>query len=260
MFLDEVNAAVTLLHQAVAYQVVLEHRVGPFVFHPDTVVLAAGNLDEDRALASPLSSALCNRFVHFSLRVDAAAWISWARAEQLDPRIVAYVERHRDEVLYDRPNGSRAFPSPRSWAMASRMLARVPAAQARRAVAACVGAPAAERFVSFVRLYEQVRPDRILLTGKLPDFTRGRAAEPSRVHATVHAVADRLRQHGDELDDPSLDHLVAFLQAPGLDPEHALIALSRFWRAEPLASRLRGHPGFRAFAADLVNLHPAVVR
>ena len=42
VFLDEINAAVTRLHQAAAYQIVLERRVGPFEFHPGTKVLAAG--------------------------------------------------------------------------------------------------------------------------------------------------------------------------------------------------------------------------
>lgn len=34
VFLDQINAAVTRLHQAAAYQIVLERRVGPFCFHP----------------------------------------------------------------------------------------------------------------------------------------------------------------------------------------------------------------------------------
>ena len=74
VFLDEINAAVTRLHQAAAYQIVLEHRVGPFKFHPDTLVLAAGNLEEDNAIVAQLSSALCNRFVHYTLRVDTDCW------------------------------------------------------------------------------------------------------------------------------------------------------------------------------------------
>ena len=62
VFLDEINAAVTRLHQAAAYQIVLERRVGPFRFHPDTRVMAAGNLEEDNAIVTPLSTALrrCN--------------------------------------------------------------------------------------------------------------------------------------------------------------------------------------------------------
>ena len=75
VFLDEINAAVTRLHQAAAYQIVLEHRVGSVSFHPETVVLAAGNFPEDNAIVTQLSSALCNRFVHFNLRVDARCWL-----------------------------------------------------------------------------------------------------------------------------------------------------------------------------------------
>ena len=41
VFLDEINAAVSKLHQAAASQIVLEKRVGPFIFHPKTVVMGA---------------------------------------------------------------------------------------------------------------------------------------------------------------------------------------------------------------------------
>jgi SpoVK/Ycf46/Vps4 family AAA+-type ATPase len=258
VFLDEVNAAVSRLHQAVAYQMVLEHRLGPFVFHPDTVVLAAGNREEDRALASSLSSALSNRFAHFELRVDAPTWVAWARSEGLDPRVIAFVERGREDVLYDQPEGAQAFASPRTWALASRLLTRLPPDHARRAVAACVGAPMAQRFVSFLGLYQRVNPERMMRTGRLPDFTRGRAAEPSRLHATVSAVADWLRVDGHELPDDALEHVVAFLTAPGLDPEHAIVALRRFWSNAVLAARLRTTRSFREAASDLVGIHPAV--
>ena len=73
VFLDEINAAVTRLHQSVAYQIVLEKRIGPHVFHPQTVVMAAGNREEDEALAVAMSSALRNRFVHFTLFGKGAA-------------------------------------------------------------------------------------------------------------------------------------------------------------------------------------------
>lgn len=83
VFLDEVNAAVTKLHQAAAYQIVLEHRVGSCRFHKGTVVMAAGNLEEDNAIVSTLSSALANRFAHFILRVDARDWLAWAARASL---------------------------------------------------------------------------------------------------------------------------------------------------------------------------------
>lgn len=254
VFLDEVNAAVSRLHQAVAYQIVLEHRVGPFRFHPETVVLAAGNLEEDQALAVSMSSALCNRFVHFTLRPDASTWVDWARGVGLHPGIVAFVARHGERVLYRRAPGAQAFPSPRSWEMASRLLAVVPERRRKQAVAACVGLPAAEELFSFLRLYAQADPARILVRGRIPDFSRGRDAEPSRVHAIVHAVADWVR-HEHELADDELPNVVRFLRAAGLDAEYRVLFLRRVRDRPGLLSRLKALPEFRDLAGGLVALH-----
>lgn len=259
VFLDEVNAAVTRLHQAVAYQIVLEHRVGPFRFHPDTVVLAAGNLQEDEALATGLSSALGNRFAHFQLRVDAPVWLQWATAEGIDPRILAYVELHGRRVLYDRRSGEVAFASPRSWAMASRLLKRVPDTHARQAVAACVGRRAAEQFAQFLKLYGRLKPDRIVLQGRMPRFT-GANAEPSRVHATVVAVADWACAHANAIPDDRLANLVRFLRVDGLDQELWFLFLRRLARASDLVDRLKALRVFRELAGELVGLHAELYR
>lgn len=259
VFLDEVNAAVTRLHQAVAYQIVLEHRVGPFRFHPDTVVLAAGNLQTDEALATGLSSALCNRFVHFQMKVDAPAWLSWGREAGIDPRVLGYVEMHGGSVLYDRSTGEAAFRSPRSWEMASRLLSRVGPSDVRRAVAACVGPRGAEHFTSYLRLYERLSPTHIIKRGKMPRFA-GRNAEASRVHASVVAVADWTREHADELTDDQIPNIVAFLRCEGLDPELWFLFLRRIWERTDLAARLRALPAFRALAAELVGLQAETYR
>jgi hypothetical protein len=254
VFLDEFNAAVTRLHQSVAYQVVLEHRLGPFVFHPDTVVLAAGNLAEDRALATSLSSALNNRFVHFVLRVDAESWVRWARSAGLDPRVVAFVEHHGARALYRVPRGESAFPSPRSWEMASRLLGRLPPEQGRRAAAACVGRAAAEELFAFVRDWARVHPARVVREGRIPDFRSGEDAEPSRVHATVMAVAEWLVAREGGLEIQEAEHVASLLSAPGLEAEYRLMFLRRVWSRPELAAPLRACPTFRRQASALVSL------
>ena len=102
LFLDEINAAVTKLHQAASYSIVFEHRVGPFAFHAQTVVMAAGNFEEDEALAVPMSTALQNRFRHFIMRVDAEAWLLWAAKQGLSPDIMAFISAFREHALHRR--------------------------------------------------------------------------------------------------------------------------------------------------------------
>lgn len=257
IFLDEINAAVTKLHQAAAYQIVLEHRVGELRLHPETMVLAAGNLEEDEALVTPLSSALCNRFAHFVMRVDADAWLAWAAAEGLEPSMLAYIERHGAEVLYAPGSGEPAFPTPRSWEMASRVMAGADPADLRRLVAACIGTAASERFFAWRRLYGQVKVDRLMRRGEVLDFTTGRNADASFLYAVTHAVGAWLAA-GETLTDAQLPHVVRFLRSPGLDPEYAFLCLRLVRRNEAIFDRLRRLPAFREFAAELVALQPSV--
>ena len=253
VFLDEINAAVTRLHQAAAYQIVLERRVGPFAFHPGTRVLAAGNLEEDNAIVSSLSSALCNRFAHYTLRVDARAWLRWGARVGLSEAVLAYVGNAGEEALYDN-NGDHAFPTPRSWEMASRMYVATPPELQRQAVAACVGPGAAERLFSFTRILGRIKPERIIHKGQAMDFTRGKKAEPSFVYAAVFAVAGWLNQHASELGADELANIVAFLRSPGLHPELVFLCLRQLRPTSGLRQQLGGVPGYRELAGELVSL------
>ncbi|MEE2788007.1 MAG: AAA family ATPase [Myxococcota bacterium] len=253
VFLDEINAAVTRLHQAAAYQIVLEHRVGPFVFHPNTVVLAAGNLDEDNAIVAQLSSALCNRFVHYSLRVDADCWLAWARENQIDEAFIAYISRHGKEALY-RNDGQDAFPSPRSWAMAAKLYARTPRSLQKRAVAACVGPAAAKAFYSFQRVFQRVNAESIIARGQCLDFTTGKNSEPSFMHAAVFSVAAWLRREA-KIADEYLGNIVRFISSPGLDPEYWFLFLRQLKGHPDLLHRLKCVPEYRAVVAGIVDVH-----
>jgi len=252
VLLDEINAAVTKLHQAAAYQIVLEHRVGPFVFHPETVVMAAGNLEEDRAIVTPLSTALTNRFVHFVMRPDVATWLAWAARAGIDERIIAFVAAEGLEVLY-QPGEDYAFPTPRSWEMASKMLTNASPEDMKKVVAACVGRAMADRLVKWLAIYRKIPAADVVLKGKAMDFTAGSTSEPSFIFAAVFCVNSYVAQH--KLDDAHLLHLIRFLRSPGLDPEYQLIFLRQMRaRAHKTLLRLRQLPEFRSLASDIVGL------
>lgn len=253
IFLDEINAAVTKLHQAAAYQIVLERRLGELRFHPDTRVLAAGNLEDDNAIVSTLSSALCNRFAHFTMRVDAAAWLEWASARDLEPSVLAYIGATGAPALYEQSGAELAFPSPRSWEMASRLLHGADPLDLRRLLAACVGMAHADRYLAWRKLYAKVSIDKILKKGQLPDFTTVEGADPSFVYAATYALAGWLRQGG-ALTDAQLPNVLRFLKAPGLDPEYAFLFLRHIRPAGATFARLRRLPAYRALASELVGL------
>lgn len=250
LFLDEINAAVTRLHQAAAYQMVLERRVGLVTFHPGTRVLAAGNLDEDRALATPLSTALNNRFVHFRLRVDVGDWLLWARRQGLHEPICQYMAamggRH-GQNLY-RNTGDDAFPTPRSWAQAARLVAGAPKGTHGALLTACVGATAAEQFLEWQRVALHADPLAILDAGKLPNFERGALAEPSIKLALLRAVADKLAT-AEDLQPIWLDRTAQLLGAKGIDPEHTVMVLQAL--PDTVRTDLAIRPAFKKVAKAL---------
>jgi MoxR-like ATPase len=259
VFLDEINAAVTKLHQAAAYQIVLERRVGEVRFHPDTVVMAAGNLEEDNALVTPLSSALCNRFAHYILRADATTWLDWASQHGVDEAILGYVSRFREEVLYVPDLDGMAFPTPRSWEMASRVFQRGEETDRKRLVSACIGVGAADKLFSWLKIYRQIDAAKIITKGQLVDFTTKSHADPSFTYAATFAVAAWLK-HPDNtkhLTDAQLENIVHFLRSPGLDLEYSFLCVRHFWKNTELVERLRKRPTFREFAGELVNVTAA---
>lgn len=254
VFLDEFNAAVTKLHQAAAYQIVLEKRIGEFQFHPETVVLAAGNREDDNAIVTPLSSALCNRFAHFEMRPDVATWLRWAAANHIQENIMAFIQTNGEEVLF-HASDDHSFPTPRSWAMASRVMERVDPADQKRAIAACIGLPMADRFCKYLEIYRKVNAARIIAGKEKIDFTR--KSEPSFLYAAIFAVAAYLVSA--EIPDQHLDNIVNFISSPGIGPEYQILFLRQLHsRAEKLFDRLKPRAEFRELAGKIVNLRASL--
>lgn len=254
VFLDEFNAAVTKLHQAAAYQIVLEKRIGDFQFHPETVVLAAGNREDDNAIVTPLSSALCNRFAHFEMRPDAATWIDWAAANGIREDIMAFVQTHGVEVLF-APSDEYGFPTPRSWAMASRVMDKAEPEDRKRVVAACIGHAMADRFWRYLEIYRKVNAAAIISGKEKIDFVK--KAEPSFVYAAIFAVANFAATS--DVPDEKLNNVVAFIASPGIGPEYQILFLRHLrHRNVGLFDRLKALPRFRELAAKIVNLRASL--
>lgn len=253
IFLDEINAAVTRLHQAAAYQIVLERRVGTVQFHPGTVIVAAGNLEEDNAIVTSLSSALANRFAHFVLDIDVDGWVRWGATNGVHPDILAYIASHGPSALYDN-NGDVAFPTPRSWERASRLLAVAEPDDRKALVASCVGRPAAEKLHSFTEIYRKIDAEKIIRKGLRIDFTKPGKSDASFIYAAVFCVGTWIYKEP-PLEDAVLPNIVRFLNSPGLDVEYQFLFLRYLaYHDKGVWRRLRKVPEFHELAARLVAI------
>lgn len=186
LFLDEINLAAPAM-QAIAQQLVLDRRVGSYELPEGWFVWAAGNRKTDRAAVFDMPAPLANRFVHFDVEPDLSGFLRFAARASLDARIVAFLA-FRPNLLHRIDPERPAFPSPRSWRMASDLLkAGLPADPA-------VGEPAASELEAFVTIFSDLPDIEAILDGKpiSPSFP----AEPSRCYAVTLALAQRASTAG----------------------------------------------------------------
>jgi hypothetical protein len=119
---DELTAADRTL-QVAAYEFILDRRLGDLYTVPENwYIVAAGNRVSDRAVATTISSALANRFMHVELEPDVEIWIKWAMQHNVHPDVIGFIRFRPDHFFNMEGNLERGFPTPRSWERVSTML------------------------------------------------------------------------------------------------------------------------------------------
>jgi hypothetical protein len=209
-FFDELSTAPPAV-QAALLRVVLERTVGDLTL-PDAVsVVAAANPPEQAADGWDLSAPLANRFCHLDWSLDARAFADgltagwptprppqlaegWAARIAVARSWVAGFVRVRPELALAVPDetagAGRAWPSPRSWDMAARLVAAAEAGGAGDAVAAllvrgCVGNGAGVEFVTWLAEADLPDPEQVLAD---PDgFTLPERGD--RAYAALSSIA-----------------------------------------------------------------------
>jgi len=173
LFLDELTSAPQMT-QAGCYQLVLDRKLGEYVLPDGWVVIAAGNPASERGVHFSMPRPLRNRFVHLDLEADLNDWCKWAVGAGVRPEIIAFL-RFKPDLLHaaDTTSDANAWPTPRSWEMASNVLRGI-------ALDGTVGPAAAAELLAFLRLFRQLPSiDEILLnpeTAPLPAETSAQIA------------------------------------------------------------------------------------
>ncbi|KAB1442190.1 AAA family ATPase [Pseudodesulfovibrio senegalensis] len=189
LFLDELNAAPPLV-QAACYQLVLDRKVGEYTLPDGWTVVAAGNRETDRAVTHRMPSALANRFVHLDFSVDVETWLEWAEQRELAEEVRAFI-RFRPNLLhdFDPKKSEKAFPSPRSWEFAARIIAARPEPDVELSLLkGTVGPGAAIEFAGFSKLFRQLPDPEVIIkdpeSAEIPE-------EPATLYALCEALANK---------------------------------------------------------------------
>jgi len=100
LLFDELTSADRSL-QIASYELILDRRLGNLYKVPDGwYIVACGNRVEDRAIATTMSSALANRFLHFDMEANAEDWVKWAIKNDIHPSVIGFIN-YRPACLFD---------------------------------------------------------------------------------------------------------------------------------------------------------------
>ena len=187
--------------QAGCYQLVLDRKLGEYVLPEGWVVIAAGNPASERGVHFAMPRPLRNRFVHLELEADLNDWCKWAVGAGVRPEIIAFL-RFKPDLLHaaDTTSDANAWPTPRSWEMASNVLRGIANRQKTTFLSGAsefeaqlldgtVGPAAAAELIAFLRLFRQLPLiDEILLnpeTAPLPVDTSAQIAIATALGRTM---------------------------------------------------------------------------
>ena len=188
IFLDELTTAPPTV-QAALLRAVVDRAFGDLELDPGRVALvAAGNPPEVAAGGWDLAAPLANRFLHQTYTLEPSKWVEqfplyWGKppvlafgGQTLDEqawalartKVAAFV-RSRPHLLLQVPEETSrrgmAWPSPRSWDFASRIVASLgnrATEDVVGAVAGCVGEGPGLEFAAWLREMDLPNPETLL--------------------------------------------------------------------------------------------------
>lgn len=216
LFFDELNLSPPSI-QAVAYQLILDRKVGDYNLPNGWVIISAGNRVEDRANVFEMAMPLCNRFTHTELNIpDKDVWLKWALENEVDNRITSFLQ-FKPSALYkvDSKVKDKAFPTPRSWAFCSKLIAnRDNKDLLNLLVASAVGEGTATEFTAFLRLQNKINLKEILKNPK----SVANLKEIDLKYVLLGTIAEYYRKDNKVLEK-------SFELCENLEPEFAILLL-----------------------------------
>lgn len=208
LFLDELTNSPPSV-QAALLRVILERVVGDERLPEGCRVVAAANPLDTATDGYVLRPPLANRLAHLEFQLDPLKWAEefpgyWGSPPKLDvdesswlqarSMVAAFVRRRPDLLLNlpkDEDAAGRAWPSPRSWDAASRLMALCAQGEWSDCAAMTVGEAAALEFAGFIRTMDLPDPEEVLANPQAVHIP----AESDRQFAITSAVCAAVQHH-----------------------------------------------------------------
>lgn len=189
VFLDELTS-VDREMQAAAYKLILDRMVGNKKLHSRVRMAAAGNREQDGAIAQSMSTALQSRMIHFEVESDPQTWLSWAEKNGIDWRITGYINHAKHKLnTFDPAHEDKTYACERTWTMVDKLIRNepdLPKVEFMPLVAGTIGMGVASEFLTFVEIKSELPTIQEILTdpdnAKMPD-------NPSAVSGVAAMIA-----------------------------------------------------------------------
>lgn len=199
LFLDEMNSAPPAV-QAVAYQLILNRRVGKYHLPDNVVLVAAGNRESDKGVTFRMPSPLANRFVHIEMRVDFDSWQTWAVNNRIHKDVVGYLAFAKQDLFdFDPRSASRSFATPRSWTFVSELLEDDDGNDNNTVdlIAGAVGEGLAVKFMAHRKVAGQMPEPSEVLKGKVTEL---KIKEVSAMYSLTISLCYELKEAYDRAE------------------------------------------------------------
>lgn len=225
LFLDELPQAAPLV-QSACLSLLLDRMIGEYRLPDDACVIAAGNRAEDRAGSHRVLSPILNRAIHIDIAASVSEWLEWSLEASVSSIVRAFIQFRPTLLSQPVPaDGSRAWPTPRSWHCLSDAIAAC--GVNNEVCSGIVGATAAAEFGSFHACYATLPSiDRII---KNPDAV----SVPSGA-SVLYAMCGMLTEHvkGNAAD---IDPVMRF--AARVPSEFQMMLIRDLFAVQPAAMR-----------------------
>ena len=243
VFLDEIEKAPISVKNA-SLQLVLDRAIGTYKLPDDWAMVCAGNREEDGCFSAPLGAALSNRMIHLDIEPDVDAWGMWARDNGVLEDVIGFLY-FKPELLYKQTE-EHAFPTPRSWVMASSLSASAKTQKEQKElITAAVGRGAAQEYIVWQNVYKAVDPEAVF-AGQMPNFD---GKDQSFKYAVTLAVAFALKKRKGGIKKAE-EHIANFLGI--ITPELRVIALRQL--PLPMMEAMAKHPAFKKNVSEIMKI------
>jgi hypothetical protein len=210
LFLDELNTAAPMV-QASAYQLILDRKIGEYNLPDGWSIIAAGNRESDRGVVFRMAAPLSNRFVHLDMEVNVNDWQAWAKENNIEQSIIAFISYRPDSLFaFNSKNDSKAFATPRTWEYVNEILLSNPEDDlVMELIKGAIGEELSAAFLGFKSVEKHLPDIDTILNGTSVEVP----SETSALHILCTALSMRINE---DTRSSELDNLLKYtLNLPG---------------------------------------------